>query len=339
MLEYLRSWQAWLVFIIIMIIIIWIYLSITGGLREPTKLSASKHTRNRTTDTQSHASMSRPVSPQLKSTKASIPAEKTNIVQGSSTKEKTELKYNVKSSRDAIAIHKPKYLKYTSTVPNQLAISRIHENNLAIHNENILGTRRQSQHHLITSLEHPRILTKSLGSSITSSTSSSLVEYTKKIHDPRDHMPIVSISFDDEEVPKRVQKKQSKGEAECQRVIEDIYKRSFQTQVRLRELENPVTHRPLELDVYNADLMLAIEYHGRQHYEYVPFFHKKGKQELEYSIWKDNIKVDMCDQLGIYLITVPYTVPHRQIKEYIKYYLPSNVIERRRLGIDRPWKK
>ena len=36
----------------------------------------------------------------------------------------------------------------------------------------------------------------------------------------------------------------------------------------------------------------------------------------------------MCDVNGVYLITVPYNVPHDKIKSYIQYYLPENYHQR-----------
>ncbi len=127
-----------------------------------------------------------------------------------------------------------------------------------------------------------------------------------------------------------VQKHQSKGEAECKRVLEDIYGLPFDVQVRnLDIIKNPKTGRNLELDLYCPSIKIACEYNGRQHYEVVPRFHKNGQADLDYQQWKDNFKVDMCDAAGIYLITVPYNVPINKINDFIHYYLPDCVAARR----------
>ena len=122
-------------------------------------------------------------------------------------------------------------------------------------------------------------------------------------------------------------KKQSKGEAECKRVIEHIYGVPFQTQIRPKWLVNPSTGRCLELDLYNENLKLAVEYNGEQHYKYKPYFHKSFK-DFKAQVMRDNIKIDLCDELGIYLITVPYNVPVEKIETYIRYYLPDAVAAR-----------
>ena len=157
-------------------------------------------------------------------------------------------------------------------------------------------------------------------------------------------IPLHIIQNDYKNIPK---KQQSKGEAECQRIVEEMFGVPFETQVRLPELLNPLTKQLLEIDIYYENdghlegcvgfRGLGIEYHGRQHYEYVPFFHKKGPKDLQYQQWKDNLKVDLCDKHGIYLITVPYTVPVNRIKEYILFYLPDRVRARQEAGITTKW--
>jgi hypothetical protein len=131
-------------------------------------------------------------------------------------------------------------------------------------------------------------------------------------------------------------KKQSVGEAECLRVLEKLRARKARVQVRnLNVLKNRVTQRNLELDIYfENDLNLegykhlACEYNGRQHYELVPFFHKKGEEAFLYQQWKDAEKADMCDNAGIYLITVPDTVPFKEIEDFIIWNLPENAYRR-----------
>ena len=54
--------------------------------------------------------------------------------------------------------------------------------------------------------------------------------------------------------------------------------------------------------------MLAIEYNGIQHYEYVEFFHRGNEGNLVRQQERDKLKEELCHQNGIYLIVVPYTV-------------------------------
>lgn len=123
-----------------------------------------------------------------------------------------------------------------------------------------------------------------------------------------------ATEIDDTPIPK-----QSKGERSCLLAMEKIFRRKARVQVRdIEGLRNPITKQILELDVYIPQENVACEYHGRHHYEYVPFFHRKGPQSLEYQQWKDTFKVDKCDEMGIFLVTVPYTVPDNKIEDFIR---------------------
>lgn len=112
--------------------------------------------------------------------------------------------------------------------------------------------------------------------------------------------------------------RKSKGEAECRRVLEYIFNKPFPS-VRPDFLRNPVTsaNYNLELDCYNEQLRLACEYNGRQHYEFIPFFHK-NKEAFMNQKYRDDMKNRICRENGIILITVPYTVELKDIKKYIE---------------------
>ena len=116
--------------------------------------------------------------------------------------------------------------------------------------------------------------------------------------------------------------KLSKGEQLCKEVIEDVYQLPFYC-VRPSFLKNPETGRNLELDLYNDQLKIAIEYNGIGHYRYPNPFHRT-KEEFINQIRRDKFKVDMCDVNDVYLISVPYTAPlnYDAIKEYIIERLP-----------------
>jgi len=71
-------------------------------------------------------------------------------------------------------------------------------------------------------------------------------------------------------------------------------------------LSNPETGRNLELDFYLPDVKIGIEVQGRQHYEYVPFFH--GTEEDFYKQQqRDEIKRELCEQHGVHFYEV-YTI-------------------------------
>ena len=104
----------------------------------------------------------------------------------------------------------------------------------------------------------------------------------------------------------RVNGKISKGEMLCKRAIEDIYGLPFYC-VRPDFLKNPETGRNLEIDIYNDQLKIGVEYSGEQHFVFPNTFHRTYEDFIS-QIRRDHYKIDACDAHGIYLITVPYNV-------------------------------
>jgi len=117
-----------------------------------------------------------------------------------------------------------------------------------------------------------------------------------------------------------------KMEAECRHTLSEIYGVPF-ISTRPTWLKNPETNGLLELDCYNEELKIAAEYNGIQHYVYPNNLHK-NYDEFIAQVRRDQYKVKRCDQMGVYLITIPYTVPKPQIKNYIIHYLPENIQSR-----------
>lgn len=64
----------------------------------------------------------------------------------------------------------------------------------------------------------------------------------------------------------------------------------------------------LELDGYCEELGVAFEYNGKQHYEYVPFFHRNGPGDLAAQQERDRRTEAGCDEEGVALIVIPYWV-------------------------------
>jgi hypothetical protein len=110
---------------------------------------------------------------------------------------------------------------------------------------------------------------------------------------------------------------ESKGEIECRRVLQKIFNRPFNKE-RPSFLNNSVTGGSynLELDCFDRDLGLAVEYNGRQHMEYIPFFHK-NKEAFYNQKYRDELKRRMCKDNGIILIEVPYTVKNENIESFL----------------------
>jgi hypothetical protein len=116
-----------------------------------------------------------------------------------------------------------------------------------------------------------------------------------------------------------------RGEHTTCAALEEIYNKPFK---KGYVFDNPLTGRKLELDCYNPELKIAAEYNGVQHYKYPNPFHE-SEEEFIKQVQKDDYKVRRCDQLGIYLIRVPYKVPYEIIPNYVEYYTPEAVKKRK----------
>lgn len=110
----------------------------------------------------------------------------------------------------------------------------------------------------------------------------------------------------------------SKGETECRRVMQLIFNQPF-PKARPVFLNNPVTggNFNLELDCYNPNLKIAVEYNGVQHYKYTPYFHK-NQEAFNNQKYRDYMKQVMCRDNGVTLIEVPYTVKVDEIEDFLR---------------------
>lgn len=109
----------------------------------------------------------------------------------------------------------------------------------------------------------------------------------------------------------------SKGELKCRQVLQKIFKRPF-NKARPDILRNPITggENNLELDCYDEELKLAVEYNGVQHYKFIPFMHR-NKETFHNQKYRDYVKRNLCAENGINLIEVPYTVRNEEIEEFL----------------------
>lgn len=125
---------------------------------------------------------------------------------------------------------------------------------------------------------------------------------------------------------------ESRGEKICRSVLEKFFEKPFPS-VRPDFLVNPETGKNLELDCYNEELGIALEYNGYQHNVWPNNYHKT-EAEFIAQLRRDDMKRRVCEEAGIYLINVPHNIPHAKIPKFIEYYLPENVQHRRENGID-----
>lgn len=107
----------------------------------------------------------------------------------------------------------------------------------------------------------------------------------------------------------------SKGEERCKQYLEERFRRPF-IKTKPRFLYTPETGGTLELDCYNPDLGIAVEYNGIQHYKYTPHFHGTYERFLKQKE-RDEMKHRKCIENEVLLIRVPYTVPMDKIPDFI----------------------
>ena len=99
------------------------------------------------------------------------------------------------------------------------------------------------------------------------------------------------------------------GEAKCKFILETIFNKKF---YKTRK----IIDNGLELDMYNEELNLALEYNGIQHYkEHEKYFHKNGGFEEQQE--RDKYKLKFCLDNNINLIIVPYTVKGDELIGFI----------------------
>lgn len=144
------------------------------------------------------------------------------------------------------------------------------------------------------------------------------VYYTKYKQQQKKKVPAVLPYFSQD--TRNELKKSSAGERECRRVLEKIFNKPFTCQ-RPDFLQNDVTSTSekknnLELDCYNSELAIAVEYNGKQHYDYVPFFHKT-RDAFYNQKYRDEMKRRLCKENNVALIEVPYSVPIKDIEDYL----------------------
>lgn len=108
----------------------------------------------------------------------------------------------------------------------------------------------------------------------------------------------------------------STGEEETRASLERIFGKPF-VKIRPPFLINPETGRRLELDCYNAELSIGVEFDGIQHSVYPNPFHRT-QAEFEAQQRRDRHKDRMCKALGVRLLRVPHTIPRPQIEQFLR---------------------
>lgn len=114
--------------------------------------------------------------------------------------------------------------------------------------------------------------------------------------------------------PKR-KKCEKKNELECKRILESIFNKPF-ISIRPDFLKFPKTKRNLEIDGYNEEMKLGFEYNGVQHYKHSTYFHREY-EDFVTQVERDRWKLNKCNELGINIISIPYTIKFKNLESYI----------------------
>lgn len=112
----------------------------------------------------------------------------------------------------------------------------------------------------------------------------------------------------------------SKGEKQCKMALKNIFKNHDFITIRPNWLKNPETGKNLEIDLYNDNLKLGIEYNGYQHYIFPNRYHK-SRRDFIAQVRRDMFKQQVCDKMGIYIIVVPFHISNNNIENYIRQKL------------------
>lgn len=116
---------------------------------------------------------------------------------------------------------------------------------------------------------------------------------------------------------------ESRPEFSCRMILQEIYKKPFKS-CRPDWLRNPETGACMELDCYNEELRLAVEYNGEQHYRFIEKFHK-DEEAFKKQQKRDKKKKELCRKNGVKLIIIPHTV--KDLRKFL--YLKNGQTEKR----------
>jgi len=107
----------------------------------------------------------------------------------------------------------------------------------------------------------------------------------------------------------------STSENICRHALEEITGYKFP---KISNFAKSDTNRGFEIDCYNKELKVGVEYDGIQHHEHTTHFHgsiDSGKFEAQQD--RDQNKTSICDEMGITLLRVNYTTPRHELRRHI----------------------
>ena len=109
---------------------------------------------------------------------------------------------------------------------------------------------------------------------------------------------------------------EGKSEAWCRQVFQKILTIPFD---KHRIYYDSINKKKFyEIDGFNQGLKLGFEYQGRQHYEYVPKFHRGNETAYIQQQEFDKRKLEYLQGLGYHIVIIPHTVNFNNLKSFIE---------------------
>lgn len=114
-------------------------------------------------------------------------------------------------------------------------------------------------------------------------------------------------------------KKRSKHHLRARKILKEVYGGSYRILEEVKLPGSTLPHRRsvLYLDFFIPVIKVGVEVHGRQHYEFTPFFHKNLKDYL-LAMNRDDDKSEWCELNNIELIILKYSDSDNDWRNTIK---------------------
>lgn len=93
-----------------------------------------------------------------------------------------------------------------------------------------------------------------------------------------------------------------------------------QYKIYIPELYTKTNNAYIDFYIEKGKNKYAIEFNGKQHYEYIPFFHQNGISDFFKQRRRDKLVLDWCNKHNVELIEIPYTYSADEIVSILKQY-------------------
>lgn len=119
----------------------------------------------------------------------------------------------------------------------------------------------------------------------------------------------------------REQIEPSKGELFIKNLLNKYHcKYKFQYEIKTKEIARNSNKIIVDFIVKHNDCIYIIEYNGKQHYEFIPFFHN-SQEDFQKQIRRDNLLRKICSKHpgNLELIEIPYNYSNSKIIDTLSF--------------------